>query len=241
MSYAGFGEAVSWKRLYGSPGEVYLWRAVVSPAPVTPEQLGAIAEAVGEAQGNADIRGAVAALGGKNPIGQPWPTTTVDVVLTFPSYKADVVGPGSPLSTVGLPSWPFADQVAALAKKKLAGQGLSATVAAAQWLQLTEPEYAVDFWKDHAVYWSQSTKKRTAAGQGAQGLYLGGVADKAGGLPGLKPWSLDVGALGPAGGAGGGGPMIRPDGSVDWVAALPWVAGAAAAALIGYRLLRRTR
>lgn len=249
MSYAGFGDTTSWKRVFGSPGEVYLWRAVVSPAPVTPEQLGAIAEAVGEAQGNADVRGATAALGGKNPIGQPWPTSLVDVVLTFPSYKADpaqaavVAVTGTPLLLppgTGLIGWPRADQVATAAQKKLAAQGMrDATVAAAQWLQLTAPEYAVDFWKDHTVYWSQSTKKRTAAGQGAQGLYLGGFADKGGALPGLKPWTLDSGSLGPGGGGAADSPFVRPDGSIDWAATLPWVAGAAAVAYIGYRFFQR--
>lgn len=217
LAYQSFGDTTAWHGAVANTDEVYVWRAGLSGADITSaDDLAAIVRAAGLAKGSLetlgvspnfglDLRGAVVADGSGH----------IDIVGTSPSWKLFVGSPNA--SRLG---------DAILADPSVRQRYPSLAFSDPQWLQLTGPPGAVDFWRSRSVLWDHNLSGPTAAFTARQNLFVGTADDGTGlhllggGAPGPGPGPLpDPGVLPAA--AGGAMPALWIIGTVAvvWLAA----------------------
>jgi hypothetical protein len=212
----GLGDTSAWWRLYALDSDVYLWRAKIkSDPPKAPEDaLVILAAAMRGANAGLDARGVcVYATEGGN--------YAVDVVMTVRSFavRTEITG------------W-SAESIAAAV---VADGGVRAAmpnlkVDSAEWLQLTGPPQAIDFWRAHEVLWDYalgpSGGAPTQAFADVRGVYKS-PADEG---PNAQPWKPSDSPLGPPDGG-------QTDGKGNMM--VVWAAGIGLAVLGVYMLSRK--
>jgi hypothetical protein len=206
--FRALGDTSAWWRSYASLSGVYLWRAQVEGMVlVSPDDALAVVAAVGRAPNNPlDVRG-IALRVSEAGTGQ------VDVVQTAREFSAN---------TNLLMLWPDADEVAAAVSSDPAVKGRfpSLVLRQPEWLELTGPADAVDFWRSSPVLWdrllgSGKLGGPTQAFSNRDGIYIGQADDGTN----LRTWT-------------GGKPPTPPNGGGHGSlgTTLLWVGGAALAA-----------
>ena len=213
------GDTSAWWRSYASPSGVYLWRAQVEGMVlVSPDDALAVVAAVGRVQNSLlDVRG-IALRVSESGVGQ------VDVVQTSRDFATN---------TNLLMLWPDADEVAqaVVADPSVKGRFPSLVLRQPEWLELTGPADAVDFWRSSPILWdrllgSGKLGGPTQAFSNRDGIYIGQADDGTG----LRSWS--GGKPGPAPNGGGG---------KSTTTILLWVGGAAIVAGALYLVTRRNK
>jgi len=167
--YAAFGDTGGWARWYADPSEIYLWRAKVRGAALDdPRDAQLLLRAVARGQQlRLDVRGLVVGWGKDN-------VANVDVVMSADTLIPYVV----PTTAEVVAERAAADEAL---RQRFPGLAFSEP----QFLELTGPADAVDFWRSHQIIWDDKTGPLDAFAR-LEGIYRGAADDG----PRASRWTL---------------------------------------------------
>lgn len=157
----GFGETGPWDLFYASPDEVYVWRAPIEGAVIeTPDDAQLVLRAIAKAQINKlDAKAIAFVLRGQAD------QQAIDVLFTADSTIPYTI----PQSAKRLAE-------AAEADPALRQRFPGIAFPDAQWLELTGPPDAIDFWRAHEIVWDDSVGPTDAFAK-LKGIYKGQADD----------------------------------------------------------------
>lgn len=175
MSYS-IGDTKEWKQWAVDPSDVYVWRSAITGATISsPDDASRMLRAVAKSAIDLelDVRAILMSTVGAESF--------VDVVFTADSFSPLVLADSASDVAEG-----------AMKDSDLRSRFPSISLAPSQFLQLTGPPDALDFWKSHAIVWDDKVGPLQAFAKG-DGVYIGTSDDG----PRAIPWKDDPPPLNP--------------------------------------------